>query len=66
MYRYLISYAHSTGYGTLEIARTIPIRSTADLTDTLNHLRSHGGVTNPFILGFSLFADPAPTSRAAS
>ncbi|MFC7547169.1 hypothetical protein [Plantactinospora sp. GCM10030261] len=65
-YRYLIAYAHSTGYGSIEFSRSAPITCTDDLTEVLDYLRRKGGATNPFILSFSRFDNPAPTRRATS
>ncbi|AXH89292.1 hypothetical protein [Micromonospora aurantiaca (nom. illeg.)] len=67
MYRYMISFSYEApsgiGFMGIEWPCKRPIRSMDDVTVVMNHLRNSGYV-NAVILGFSLFADPAP--KAAS
>ncbi|MFG3705563.1 hypothetical protein ACGF7U_12635 [Micromonospora sp. NPDC047670] len=69
MYRYMISFSYEapTGIGFMGVEWPCKrqIRSMDDITKIVNDLRSNGYV-NAVVLGFSLFADPAPTSQAAS
>ncbi|MGW5576593.1 hypothetical protein [Micromonospora chokoriensis] len=63
MFRYMISFSYEAptgiGFAGIEIPFKQQLRSMDDVTRVMNDLRSQGYV-NAVILGFSLFADPAP------
>ncbi|MEU1647576.1 hypothetical protein [Micromonospora zamorensis] len=68
MYRYLLTFTHTTNGSTemtgIDFPTARPISSAKDLPAITLLLRSQG-YTEPFIIAFSLFT-PAPTSQAAS
>jgi len=58
-YTYFVSYAHTSGFGNVEIFRAEPIRSHADLTEIGEILARKNGEHQPVIvLNFALLSGP--------
>lgn len=70
MHRYLLTFAHSLPNGgtdmtALDYATPRPITCADDIQRITTNLHRQG-YDKPFIVAFSLFADPAPNPQAAS
>ena len=69
MFRYLLSYTSTESYGTnngnCEITLPRPITSMKDVTALTELLRQEFNLSNPLLLSFSRFDDPAPRKGEA-
>ncbi|GIJ08441.1 hypothetical protein ACFFMR_29165 [Micromonospora andamanensis] len=69
MYRYLLTFTHTTNgqtqFTALDYPTARPISSVDDVQLVTLHLQTQG-YNSPFVIAFSLFTDPAPTLQATS